>query len=142
MRWGSIALVGLGGTVGTLARETISLLVPSFGAFSIAIPLINLAGAFLLGFLYEALTRVSPREPRATRLRLLLGTGFCGGFTTYSALATDAAVLNSSGNLVLAVAILASTVVFGAVATWLGIAVGARVSRPRPSAPSAGTAAP
>jgi fluoride exporter len=48
--------------------------------------LINLAGAFLLGVLLERLGRARGEPQRRRLVRLLAGTGFLGGFTTYSAL--------------------------------------------------------
>ena len=98
LRWGPLGLVALGGAVGASAREVVSLLIPDLGALPIAIPIVNIVGAFLLGYLYEAVTRLGPGDSRAKNLKLLLGTGFCGGFTTYSSLATDTAVLNANGH--------------------------------------------
>ncbi|MGV2549622.1 CrcB family protein, partial [Bacillus licheniformis] len=70
------------------------LLIPSVAGAPAAIPVVNVVGALLLGYLTASLARAgTPPPPMATRLKLLLGTGFCGGFTTYSSLATDAAVL-------------------------------------------------
>lgn len=131
LRWGPLGLVAFGGALGASAREVVSLLVPVQGALPIAIPIVNIVGAFLLGYLYEAVTRLGPGDSRAKNLKLLLGTGFCGGFTTYSSLATDTAVLNSNGHLGLAVVYSLGTVVLGALATWLGIVIAARANSRR-----------
>ncbi|GAA3863180.1 CrcB family protein [Leifsonia kafniensis] len=131
LRWGPIGLVALGGAVGASAREGLSLLIPNLGPMPIVIPLINIVGAFLLGYLYEAVTRLGPGDSRAKNLKLLLGTGFCGGFTTYSSLATDTAVLNSNGYLPLAFVYALGTVILGAFATWAGIVIAARANARR-----------
>lgn len=123
LRWGPIALVVIGGALGVASRETISLLVPSLGALPVAIAAVNIFGAFLLGYLYEALTRAQGPIRSAANLKLLLGTGFCGGFTTYSALATDTVLLLHDGLPALAFAYALGTIVLGACATWAGIAV-------------------
>jgi CrcB protein len=62
--------------------------------------LVNVAGAFALGLLLAALARRGPDRGRRRMLRLLLGTGLLGGFTTYSTLAVDTAGLLGAGGLV------------------------------------------
>lgn len=136
LRGAAIALVALGGTVGVAAREALTLIVPTLGALPLAIAIVNLLGAFLLGLLYEALTRADPARPTARSLRLLLGTGFCGGFTTYSALAVDTALLLGDGQLVTAAGYALGTVLLGACATWGGIAVGHAIATRMPHAPA------
>lgn len=127
LRWASIGLVVIGGTFGAAGREGVSLAVPDIGRLPVAIPIVNIVGAFLLGYLYEAVTRRLPGDPRGPRLRLLLGTGFCGGFTTYSSLATDTALLLGGSRADLAVVYALATVLVGAVATFTGIVVAAKV---------------
>lgn len=122
MRWSAIGLVAVGGGIGAGCREGLSLAIPTLDAVLISIAIINVLGAFLLGWLYQAVTRLE--ASRAARLRLLLGTGFCGGFTTYSSLATDAAALLRDGHVGTAVAYALGTVLVGACATWLGILAG------------------
>jgi CrcB protein len=56
--------------------------------------------------------------------RLLLVTGLLGGFTTFSALAVDTVQLSRGGATGLAITYAVGTLVLGAVATGLGIAVG------------------
>ena len=125
LRFVPLALVALGGAVGAASRESVSLLVPDAAGVPVAIAIVNLVGAFALGYLYEAVTRI-PSDSTAVRLKLLLGTGFCGGFTTYSALATDSALLLSDGRLGIACLYALGTVLVGACATFAGIAVAAR----------------
>lgn len=136
LRWAAIALVALGGTVGVAAREALTLVVPTLGALPLAIALVNLLGAFLLGLLYEALTRADPARSTARRLRLLLGTGFCGGFTTYSALAVDTALLLGDGKTGTAAVYALGTVLLGACATWAGIVVGHAIAARMPQTPA------
>ncbi|MBC9936745.1 CrcB family protein [Leucobacter sp. cx-87] len=131
-----LASVALGGAAGAATREGLALAIPPLGDVPVAIALINVSGAFLLGWLFEALAHLTPDDPTARRLRLLLGTGFCGGFTTYSALATGTALLIVDGRPGAAAAYALGTVIVGAFATWAGIALAAGLrarSRPRPS---------
>ncbi|GLK16277.1 hypothetical protein GCM10017602_07590 [Herbiconiux flava] len=125
-----MALVAAGGAVGTALRAGIGLLVHPIGGFPVAIFGINIVGAFVLGMLLQALTARGPDTGRRRTLRLLLGTGVLGGFTTYSALSSDSAVLLTSGGVALALGYGLATVVLGALASWAGIALGAALGSP------------
>ena len=128
LRWAAIGLVAVGGAAGAASREGLSLVIPNLGEVPVAIPIINVIGAFLLGYLYEAVTRLDSARPTGKNLKLLLGTGFCGGFTTYSSLATDTAVLFRDGLPGSALIYALATVIVGACATWAGIAVASAVN--------------
>lgn len=131
LRWAPLALVALGGAVGAATRESSSLLIPDASGVPVAIAVVNILGAFALGYLYEAVTRLGPGNPTATHLKLLLGTGFCGGFTTYSSLATDSAVLLSHGRWGTGSLYALGTLLVGACATFAGIAVASRANARR-----------
>ena len=88
-----------------------------------------------LGALLEHLARRGPDVGRRRALRVTLGTGFCGGFTTYSALANDTDGLLRSGLVGHALAYAVGTLVLGLAAGALGILV----ARRRPAS-SGGTA--
>lgn len=130
IRWSDVALVGLGGTVGVASREALVLAFPRVGDIPITILLINVIGAFALGVLVEALAQRGPDIGARRSLRLMLGTGLLGGFTTYSALAVDAALLTSADPLS-GVAYALGTVVLGTATAFVGIAVGATARRSR-----------
>jgi CrcB protein len=71
-----------GGFVGALARaELIVLVPPRPGAWPWATLIVNIAGAFVLGYVT---TRLQERLPVSAYRRPLLGTGFCGALTTFS----------------------------------------------------------
>lgn len=123
LRPGPLALVALGGTAGAAARETLVLLTPGTTALPWAIIAANLGGAFCLGFLYAALAQ-QPSSGLPRRLRLLLGTGFCGGFTTYSTLAVGSFLLAATAGPLWAMAYGIGTVLLGGLATWAGMALG------------------
>lgn len=126
VRMTAVLLVFIGGTVGTAARHGLTLVFPPVDGVPYVILGANIAGALLLGVLLETLTRAGTGD----RLRLLLGTGGLGGFTTYSALAADTALLTgSSAGVGIGYAI--ATVVIGGAATWAGIAI-AMTRRGRP----------
>lgn len=137
MRLRHLGLVFLGGGAGTAAREGLSLALANGAAFPAVIWSINVLGAFLLGLLLEWLARTGQESGRT--MRLLLGTGFLGGFTTYSALATDTALLLTRGDWGTGAVYAASTVVLGAAASFLGVALAARLRRGRPHPVSHGS---
>ena len=87
----------------------------------------NVLGAFVLGALLEPLGGRGPDIGRRRALRLTLGTGFCGGFTTYSALANDTDGLLRAGSVGPALAYALGTVGLGLVASALGIAAARRL---------------
>ncbi|WP_375389341.1 fluoride efflux transporter FluC [uncultured Amnibacterium sp.] len=125
LRPSMLAVVATGGAVGTAAREGLSLAIPPLGGLPIAILLINVAGAFVLGLLLEALVRRGADVGGRRLLRLGIGSGFCGGFTTYSTLAVGAAELLRSGATGVAVGYAVGSVLLGAVAAWAGVAAAA-----------------
>ncbi len=123
--------VFVGGTVGTAAREAISLAWPAISGVPVAILTVNIAGALLLGVLLESLARRGEDRGLRRMLRLLFGTGMMGGFTTYSALAVDSVLLIGDGRAWVGVAYGLGTVLVGAAATVLGIWIGALINRPQ-----------
>lgn len=122
-----VALVGLGGACGTGLRMLVTGVVPDRAGVPVGILTVNLAGAFALGLVLALLERRSRDEGTRRRVRLLVGTGVLGGFTTYSALAADTASLLGDGALVAGLAYAAATVVGGLLAAWAGLAVGQQV---------------
>jgi CrcB protein len=126
-----IALVGLGGAVGTALRYAISRWLPTGSGFPWATLVANLVGAVVLGVLLELLTRRGSDTGVRRRARLLLGTGFCGGLTTYSTLAVETDLLVRAHRDGLAATYAVVSVVAGAVAAGVGIAVAARTHRRR-----------
>ncbi|WP_420364898.1 CrcB family protein [Curtobacterium sp. L3-7] len=97
LRWGYLGVVALGGAIGTAIRAVLADLVPAVDGISWTILAINVVGAFCLGLLLEALAHRGPDVGRRRRLRLFVGTGVLGGFTTYSTLADDTAQLLGDG---------------------------------------------
>lgn len=125
LRPGMVALVFAGGAIGTAVREALSLAFPPVGGIPVTIFAINVVGAFALGVLLELLVRRGPDHGGRRRARLLFGTGVLGGFTTYSALATDTALLVGGEQVAAGVVYALATVVVGALASWTGILTGA-----------------
>jgi CrcB protein len=121
LRPAPIGLVLLGGTLGTAAREGLVLTVPSLGSFPLAVFVINVVGAFALGVLLEGFA--DARADRARNIRLFAGTGFLGGFTTYSALAMGTDSLVRTGDVATGILYSGGTVLLGLAAAGSGVAV-------------------
>jgi CrcB protein len=124
--------VWLGGAGGTAARYLLGSEVAGGSQLPLVIFLINVVGAFLLGVLLERLGRARGEQERRRLVRLFAGTGFLGGFTTYSSLAIEVVQLGQAGLVARAAAYALGTVLLGAVASLAGIVAGARLRRPKP----------
>jgi CrcB protein len=116
----NIALVALGGGAGSAARylcqkwfaENVMHPFP-WGTFAV-----NMAGCFLLGVIYAIAEKTAILSPQT---RLLLITGFCGGFTTFSAFAFENMTLLRSGDVVYFLLYSLGSVAIGVVAVIGGI---------------------
>ncbi|MDO5736027.1 MAG: CrcB family protein [Propionibacteriaceae bacterium] len=119
----ALLLIGVGGTIGTLLRFTLEAVHPAApGTWPTTTFLINVSGAFLLAVLLEGISLLGPDDGWRRRVRLGVGTGVLGGFTTYSAFMVEAAQLGRSAEYLIAVAYVALTVLLGTAAAWAGIA--------------------
>jgi CrcB protein len=113
--------VALGAMLGALARWGAGLMLnPVWGGFPLGTLTVNAIGGLLAGAAFVAFGRY-PNEP----LRLLLVTGFLGGFTTFSAFSADSLSLIEKGRFDLA-AVHTTAHVLGALAC---AAMGARLMR-------------
>ena len=124
-----IALVALGGAAGSLARHGVELLLGTSDGLPVGTLAVNLVGAFALGALLEGLVTRGSDVGRRRAARLLAGTGFLGGFTTYSALAVEADGLVRDGRIGLALGYVLVTVVVGLMASLAGVLTARRMAR-------------
>ncbi len=125
-----LLLVFLGGGVGSLARNGDGLAVarvipathdhPRWGSIHLAGTLAaNVLGCLLIGLAWGRLG-IAMRE----ETRLLLITGFLGGFTTFSAIGWETLNLVGRGRPLGAAAYVAATLALGFAAVWIGFAFG------------------
>ncbi|WP_293003137.1 fluoride efflux transporter CrcB [Mycobacterium sp.] len=112
-----LAAVFVGGALGTLART-------GLGFLAVADPArwpwptftVNIVGAFLLGYFT---TRLLERLPLSSYRRPLLGTGVCGGLTTFSTMQVETLRMIEHGHYVLAISYTCVSIVLGLVAVHL-----------------------
>jgi CrcB protein len=116
----SILLVGVGGFVGSVARYLVAILfssqVPS--VFPFATLTVNIVGCFLIGILFALSDRGNVLSPE---WRILLTTGFCGGFTTFSTFSYESLRLMQDGEYLYLAAYVFVSVFVGLAATYIGI---------------------
>ena len=127
----SYLYVAIGSAIGGLARFTLGAWLqrrldawlPHAGALSFPVGtlLVNVSGSFLLGVVVVASAR---RGADANAMRLLLGVGFCGGFTTFSTFSADTVALIEGGAGSLAAMNVAASVALAMLATVAGLALG------------------
>lgn len=90
------------------------------GAFPMGTFLVNIIGCFIIGLLFGLLEKTNVMTASEN---VLLITGFCGGFTTFSSFADDMWVLGSKGDWVTFGVYLALSVIIGVALVWAGRAL-------------------
>ncbi|MBX9472257.1 fluoride efflux transporter FluC [Microcella sp.] len=116
--------VFVGGLIGTTLRVLIDVaIVHDLDEFAVSTLLVNTVGSFVLGLLVAALW---PRVP--SWVRVGLGPGILGSFTTFSALAISVVALARTGEIIVAVLSIVLSIGFGMLSAWAGLALGARLN--------------
>ncbi len=116
----SLILVMLGGAAGSALRYLAGLALPAghggwpWGTFAV-----NILGGFAMGVLAAYILRTGEgAEP----IRLLLGVGLLGGFTTFSAYSLELVQMVQRGNGLMATSYAMSSVLLGMIAVFIGMA--------------------
>ena len=82
----------------------------------------------MLGLLLELLSRRGPDVGARRLLRLGLGTGVMGGYTTYSTFALETVRLLEGGALLLGIGYALGSVLLGLAAAWAGTLLAIRIA--------------
>lgn len=120
----NIVLVIIGGGIGSGARYLFNHLLsdkslfPALGTF-----VVNILGSFLLGVLVATLLKNTQSRPE---LSLLLITGFCGGFTTFSTFAFENYNFIKSGDYTTFLLYSLGSIILSIVALSLGILIASK----------------
>lgn len=112
-----LAAVFTGGALGALARALLEDALPHDpGRWPWATFVVNVAGAALLGW---AVTRLQERLPLSAYRRPFLGTGVCGGLTTFSAMQVELLTMLDARHYALAGLYAGASIAAGLVAVGL-----------------------
>lgn len=114
----NILFIGLGGGIGSICRYVMALAIGKW--IDVSFPwgtfVINVLGSLLIGLFLGMFDKSLFNDAS----KLLLITGFCGGFTTFSAFSSENINLLMAGQWLTALAYSALSVVLGIAAVWLG----------------------
>jgi CrcB protein len=115
-------MVMLGGATGSLLRYLLgtAIMARVGGRFPLGTVIINITGSFVIGLLMTLFTERLDPQPN---LRLLLVTGFLGGYTTFSSFEWETLSLVQDGSRWLGLLNVVGSVLVGYIAVWLGAVV-------------------
>ena len=114
----NLLYIFLGGGAGSVLRFLISNYTQktvNINNFPLGTFLVNVLGCFLIGWLTAYFVKVD------SYLKFLLITGFCGGFTTFSAFSAENFSLWQSGNYGMLILYILLSVIMGFGAVYLGL---------------------
>jgi CrcB protein len=123
VRWRRRFVVVVGGAVGSVARVTVTDIIPLIGEWPVGTLVVNLTGSFALGWL---IVRLTGGARPLTWTVPLLGVGLLGGFTTFGAFALELWTLGRAGRWVVALGYAVVSVVLGLACAVLGARLGRR----------------
>lgn len=117
----NLILVGSGGALGSICRyltfELTNLLANESGSF-MGTMLVNIIGSFLAGIIF--FVSISKTGLILPQTRLLIMTGFLGGFTTFSAFSLDTLRFVNDDRLSVAVCYVVASVALSLLAIFIG----------------------
>ena len=120
MLFKNLLWIGIGGASGSIARYLLNNFLSQIFArslFPIGTFTVNILGCFLIGILYGLSNKYNYFTPE---LRLLMMTGFCGGFTTFSAFTLEGMQLLSDQRFLIFTLYFVLSVFIGLLATFTG----------------------
>jgi fluoride exporter len=111
-------LIFLAGGLGSVCRYGLSFVMPSrISKLPLATLTANVLGCFAIGVILSMFQKNEISEST----KQILAIGFCGGFTTFSALSFETVLLNNTHNMWWAILYIIISIGAGIVATYLGL---------------------
>ncbi|MEC0259903.1 fluoride efflux transporter CrcB [Paenibacillus lautus] len=111
----NVVAVGIGGFLGAISRYLVGSWIREVNGFPYGTLAINLAGCLFLAWFFTVTTRRWQLNPK---LKMAIGTGFTGAFTTFSTFSVETLNMVSSHHVIMAIIYVLASVVGG-----LGLAV-------------------
>ena len=115
----AMLIAGLGGFMGTCLRYLTGRLCHlwELGRFPLGTFVVNIVGSFIIGALLGLAERNNFITPT---MNVLLVTGFCGGFTTFSSFADDIFLLMQQRNWTIFAIYTSLSIILGVFFVWIG----------------------
>ena len=111
----NLLFVGLGGALGSMLRYTVQRFANE-PVFPYGTLLVNITGCFFIGLLWGLLSRNSMAQVTG----LLLMSGFCGGFTTFSAFTQEGVQMINDNRWIMLCVYTGASVIGGLLASFTG----------------------
>lgn len=112
--------IGLGGFAGSIARYGLHILVHKWWplGFPYGTLLVNILGCLLIGLILGVGQRATWMNET---MKIMLATGFCGGFTTFSAFSYENIKLLQAGQVTSSLIYITCSILLGLLATYAGL---------------------
>jgi CrcB protein len=116
----TVFLIAVGGAIGSVLRYLTSIAVQKYYAavFPLATLITNILGCLLIGIIIGLLEK---NQLSNSAMKWFLITGFCGGYTTFSAFGYENISLLQNGESGLAFLYIGASILLGLFAVWLGL---------------------
>lgn len=116
----TVLLIALGGSIGSVLRYLTTVFVQKYylSVFPLATFITNLSGCFLIGLFAGWLEK---NQLSDSGLKWFFITGFCGGYTTFSAFGYENISLLQNNHAGLTFLYISASIIAGLAAVWLGL---------------------
>lgn len=118
----SVILIGIGGGIGSISRYLVYELVARYfsASFPMATFAVNVIGCLIVGLVFGMF---EAKQMFDQNIKFMLVTGFCGGFTTFSAFSLETTELIAKGNMLTAISYVTLSIAAGVLAVYLGMTI-------------------